>query len=238
MGRADELLTQACVALPRAAYETGDFDAVEALLGDALALAAAEGDLGNQAAALDLQGQLRHFRTIDLPRAEWQTVDAGPEQELFEQALAIRRQLGDAADIAESLLHLGWLHHVLRGEPDVAMPLFREALALVEPGGDVHVRSELHRHIGFYVLLEERQPEEALPHFETSLELWRSLGDPAHAVFGLVALARCESAAGRHRDAIAHSREALDMVRQGRFRGRVVTSAESTWRVVQEAARQ
>jgi tetratricopeptide (TPR) repeat protein len=207
MGRADELLTQACVALPKAAYETGDFDAVEALLGDALGLAAAEGDLGNQAAALDLQGQLRHFRTIDLPRAEWQTVDAGPEQELFEQALAIRRQLGDAADIAESLLHLGWLHHVLRGEPDVAMPLFREALALVEPGGDVHVRSELHRHIGFYVLLEERQPEEALP-------------------------------AGRHRDAIAHSREALDMVRQGRFRGRVVTSAESTWRVVQEAGRQ
>ncbi len=231
------MLTRARAALPEAAYRTGDFDAVDGLLFEAFGLAAAAGDLRSEAAALDLEGQLRHFRTIDLPREEWQTVDSGPEQELFERALAIRRQLGDSADVAESLLHLGWLHHVLRGQPDVAMPLFREALVLVEPDGDVHVRSELHRHIGFYVWLEEKHPEEALPHFKTSLELWRSLGDPAHTVFGLVALARCESAAGRHRGALAHGREALELVRQGRFRGRVVTSAESTWRVVEDAAR-
>jgi hypothetical protein len=85
------------------------------------------------------------------------------------------------------------------------MPLFVEALALVEPDGDVHVRSELHRHIGFHLQLEKR-PEEALPHFKTSLELWRSSGDPAHTVFGLVALARCESAAGQHPEALVHSR--------------------------------
>jgi tetratricopeptide (TPR) repeat protein len=238
MGRTDELLTRARAALPDAAYRTGDFDAVEALLGEALGLAQADGDIRCEAAALDLQGQLRHFRTIDLPREEWQTVDPGPEQELFERALAIRRQLGDRAGVAESLLHLGWAHQVLRGEPDVAIPMFREALALAEPDGDVHVRSELHRHIGFHLLVNDRRPEEALAYFETSLELWRSLGDPAHEVFGLVALARCESAAGRHGDALAHGREGLELARQGQLRGRVVTSAESTWRVVEEAARQ
>jgi tetratricopeptide (TPR) repeat protein len=238
VGRADELLTRARVALPDAAYRTGDFDAVEALLGEALGLAAADGDLSQEAAALDLLGQLRHFRTIDRPREEWQTVDPRPERELFERALAIRRQLGDSAGVAESLLHLGWLHHVLCGEPDIAMPLFVEALALVEPDGDVHVRSELHRHIGFYELLEKRRPEEALPHFKLSLELWRSSSEPAHAVFGLVALARCESAAGLHSEALVHSRQALELVRQRKFRGRVVTGAEATWGMVEEAARQ
>jgi len=164
-------------------------------------------------------------------------VDPGPEQELFERALAIRRQIGDQAGVAESLLHLGWVHQVLRGEADVSMPLFREALAFVQPDGDVHVRSELHRHIGFHLAMEDRRSEKALPHFETSLELWRSLGEPAREVFGLVALARCDSDAGRHREALAHSREALELARQGRFRARVVTAAESTRRTVEDAAR-
>ncbi|MDQ6743276.1 MAG: tetratricopeptide repeat protein [Candidatus Dormibacteraeota bacterium] len=235
--RAGELLTRAGAALAEAAYRTGDFDSVDGLLRKALALAEADGDLTSQAAALDLQGQLRHSRTIDLPPEEWQSVDPAPEQELFERALAIRRQIRDQAGVAESLLHLGWVHQVLRGVADVSMPMFREALALVEPDGDVHVRSELHRHIGFHLVVEDRRPEKALPHFETSLELWRSLGEPAREVFGLVALARCESDAGRHREALAHSREALELARQGLFRARVVTAAESTWRMVEDAAR-
>jgi tetratricopeptide (TPR) repeat protein len=185
-----------------------------------------------------LQGQLQHFRTLDLPQERWRTVDSGAELKLFEQALSIRREIGDEAGIAESLLHLGWVHQVLRGESSVAMPLFGEALALGEPDGDMHVRAELHRHIGFHVVVEDRQPLLALAHFERSLELWRSLGDPAHEVFGLVALARCESDAGRHQEALAHSGEALELARKGRFRSRVVTSAESTRRIVEEAARQ
>jgi tetratricopeptide (TPR) repeat protein len=237
MEGAEELLTRARAALADAAYRTGDFDLVEAMLSEALGLAEAGGDLRSQAAALDLKGQLQHSRTIDLPPEKWQTVDPGAEQALFERALAIRRQIGDEAGVAESLLHLGWVHQVLRGEPDAAIPLFREALALTEPDGDMHVRSELHRHIGFHLVLEERQPEQALAHFEKSLQLWRSLDEPAREVFGLVALARCESDAGRHREARVHGREALELARHGGFRGRVVTSAESAWRVVEEAAR-
>lgn len=69
--RAGELLTRARAALAEAAYRTGDFESVEALPRKALALAEADGDLISQAAALDLQGQLRHVRTIDLRFSQW-----------------------------------------------------------------------------------------------------------------------------------------------------------------------
>ena len=238
MGRPGDLLTRAQAAMAEAAYRTGDFDAVEALLAEALALAEAGGDRSSQAAALDQLGVLRHHRTLERPRDEWPAIDHGAEQELFERALAIRRELGDTPGLAESLLHLGWVHQVLRNDPAAAMPLFREALALAEPGGDAEVRSELHRHVGFHLALADHRPAEALPHFRTSLELWRSGSEPARVVFGLVALARCESMAGRHEDALAHSREALDLARRGGFRPRVVGGAEAARQVVEEAAAQ
>ncbi len=96
--------------LAEAAYRTGDFDAVEALLTEALRVAEAEGDRGNQAAALDQLGELQHSRTLERPRDEWPSIDHGVERDHFEQALAIRRELGDHAGVAESLLHLGWVH--------------------------------------------------------------------------------------------------------------------------------
>lgn len=231
-----ELLARARAALPEAADRTGDFDAVESLLTEALGLAEAGGDRRSQAAALDQLGVLRHFRAIDRPREEWSGIDHGPEQQCFERALAIRRELGDSAGVAESLLHLGWVHQVLRNRPDVAVPLFREALALAEPDGDPEVRSELHRHIGFHLALEERRPADALEHFRTSLDLRRAGGEPARVVFGLVALAYCESHAGRHEDALAHSQEALDLARRGGFRQRVLGGAEAARRDVEEAA--
>jgi len=235
MSRADDLLTRARTALPEAAYRTGDFDAVEALLTEALRLAQAEGDRVGQADALDLLGVQLHSRTIELPRAEWPSIDHGLERDQFERALAIRRELGDRAGVAESLLHLGWVHQMLLGDGVTAMPLFREALDLAEPNGDPHVRSELHRHIGFHIAIDEGRPEAALPHFQTSLDLWRSGGEPARVIHGLVALARCESGAGRHQAALAHSQEALDLVGAGSYRPRVVNGAVEARRVVEAA---
>src|SRR5215472_13319602 len=154
-----ELLSRARAALPEAAYRTGDFDAVEALLTDALRQAEAGADRAGEAAALDGLGELRHFRTIDRPRDEWPGIDHGAERDHFERALAIRRELGDRGGVAESLLHLGWVHQVLFGDGATAVPLFREALELAEPDGDTHVRSELHRHIGFHLAMDEGRPE-------------------------------------------------------------------------------
>jgi tetratricopeptide (TPR) repeat protein len=235
MSQADDLLTRARTALPEAAYRTGDFDAVEALLTEALRRAETEGDRASQAAALDLLGELRHSRTIELPREEWSGTDHGPERACFERALAIRRELGDRDGVAESLLHLGWVHQVLLGDGAAALPLFHEALELAEPDGDPHVRSELHRHIGFHMAIEERRPEAALPHFQASLDLWRSGDEPARVIHGLVALARCESRAGRHEAALEHSQEALDRVRAGSYRPRVVNGAMEARRVVEAA---
>ena len=67
-------------------------------------------------------------------------MDSGPELELFERPLAIRRQIGDATRAPESLFHLGLVHQVLRGDWDASIPLFQEALSLAEPDGDVHLR--------------------------------------------------------------------------------------------------
>jgi tetratricopeptide (TPR) repeat protein len=234
--RVEELMIQARAALSEAALRTGDFDGVEAMLSEALRLAEADGDLGSQAGALDQTGLVLHFRTLELPREQWRTVDSGPELELFERALAIRRQIGDATQVAESLFHVGLVHQVLRGDWDASLPLFREALSLVEPDGDAHLRGELHRHLGFHVLLKDGRPGEALPYFETSLELWRTLERSGWVVAGLVALARCETRAGRHGEAAGHSREALELARQEGLRQRYVTSAEEANRLAEAAA--
>lgn len=236
MGRAEELVTRARAALSEAALRTGAFASVEALLSEALQLAEADGDLGSQAYALDQTGLLLHFRTLELPREQWRTIDSGPELELFERALAIRRQIGDATGVPESLFHLGLVHQVLRGDWDLSIPMFREALSLAEPDGDVHLRSELHRHVGFHIMLKDRRPDEALPYFQTSLELWRTLNRSGWVVAGLIALARCESLAGRHGEAVAHSSEALELAREEGLRPRYVTSAEETKRMAEAAA--
>ena len=233
MSRADELLARARTALGEAGLRTGDFDGVEALLTEALQLAEADGDLANQAEALDQAGLLLHVRTLERPREQWLTTDSGPELELFERALALRREIGDEAHVPESLFHLGLVRQVLRADWDGSVPLFREALSLAEPDGDVHLRAELHRHVGFHILLKDRRPDQALPYFERSLDLWRSLDRSGWVVSGLVALARCESLAGRHDDAVAHSGEAVELARREGLRQRYVASAEEMKRVAE-----
>jgi tetratricopeptide (TPR) repeat protein len=233
MSRADELLARARTGLSEAALRTGDFDGVEALLTEALQLAEADADLANQAHALDQSGLLLHVRTLERPREQWRTIDSGPELQLFERALALRREIGDETHVPESLFHVGLAHQVMRGDWDGSIPLFREALLLAEPDGDVHLRAELHRHLGFHILLNDRRPDEALPYFERSLELWRSLDRSGWVVSGLVALARCESLAGRHDDAVAHSGEAVELARREGLRQRYVTSAEEMKRIAE-----
>ena len=49
-----------------------------------------------------------------LPEAAQRTGD--------ERAVAIRRQIGDATGVPESLFHLGLVHQVLRGDWDVSIP--------------------------------------------------------------------------------------------------------------------
>jgi hypothetical protein len=47
------------------------------------------------------------------------------ELDYFERALALRREIGDERGVAESLFHVGLVHHVVRGEHATARPFFR-----------------------------------------------------------------------------------------------------------------
>jgi tetratricopeptide (TPR) repeat protein len=170
-----------------------------------------------------------HYRAIELPPEERTAIDPGAEQELFERALALRREFGGAEGIAESLFQLGLVHQVLRRDGETAAPLFREALSLVEslPDADPLLRSEIHRHVGFDLLLREERHDEAIAHLQESLALRRGLTERAWTVSGLVALAMAERVAGRADDAREHAREALDLARSEGLRERVRAAAET-----------
>lgn len=235
MRRAQQLIERARSAVALATLYTGDYREAERLLAEARRLAESDGNL--RAGVLDQFGVLAHFRTVELPRARWPSIDEAPERGYFEQALAIRRRLGTPAEIAESLLHLGWTHQVIGGDWGTSIPLFREALQLVEPDGDGHVRAEVHRHIGFHVLVHEQRPEAALPYFRTSAERWRAAGEPGWLVYGLAAQALCEAMVGEHPDALDHGQAAVELARTAGLRQHVVTYAEATLHRIQELLR-
>jgi tetratricopeptide (TPR) repeat protein len=222
------LLADAREALAAAYFRTGDYDRVERLLGEALRRARSSGDRGAEAAALAQQGLLLHYRAIELPPEERAVVDPGPEQELFERALDVRRELGDAELLAESLFQLGLVHQVLRGDGATAAPYFREALDHITtvPDADPLLRSEIHRHVGFDLLIREDRHDAAIDHLQASLELRRQLDEPAWTVSGLVALAMAERVAGHLDEAAGHAREALELTRAEGLRGRFAAAAE------------
>lgn len=227
-------MEQARAAVVEAVLRTGEYDAAENRLVAALRVAEQDGHPDDRAAALDQLGVLAHFRTTDLPRDQWPSADQAPELDYFERALAIRRELGEPAAIAESLLHLGWVRQVLAADWVGSIPLFEEALALVGPDGDRHLRAELRRHVGFHVLLHEHRPDQALPHFQASLELWQSAGKPGWVVYGLAGLALCEAMAGRHEEATGHATAAVEQARAAGLRQPVIAHAEAVLRRVHE----
>ena len=71
------------------------------------------------------------------------------EMVLFESALAIRRELGDEQDIAESLFHVGLVHQVVRGDHATAEPYFEESYDRARGVGDAMLMSYAVRHRGF-----------------------------------------------------------------------------------------
>jgi hypothetical protein len=123
------LLAAAREARAEAYFRTADYDRVASILDQALGAARAAGDRRSEAATLAEQGMLLHYRAIELSAEERGAIDPGPEQALFEQALAARQDLGYGEELAESLFQIGLVHQVLRREGDAAAPYFREALA-------------------------------------------------------------------------------------------------------------
>jgi tetratricopeptide (TPR) repeat protein len=198
-------------AMVEAAFRGGDYGAAAELLESARASAGVVGDRRTEAAAVDRLAMLMHFEALDRGLA---TADSDAEEALFQQALAIRRELGDRAGIAESLFGVGLVHQVLRRDWATAIPYFREALAVAGDQADPITRSEIHRHIGFFHLVEGDGPAEAIPHLEASLALREQHGDPRWIPSGLLALGQAELMAGQPAAAVEHLREAVRQSRE------------------------
>ena len=224
MGTTGDTLTAGNEALYEAAFRTGDYSEAEATFTGLLERARSEGDRALEAAALDRLGMLAHFRALEADLAE---ADSDAEQKLFEQALAIRRELGDQAGTAESLFGLGLVHQVFRGDWDTAMPYYREGLELAEKHGDLLLRSELHRHIGFFHTLDDLESDRALHHLRISHELRAELGDPRWIPGGTVALGLAEIADGLREQGLAHVRQALQQARDAGLSAQRVEWIES-----------
>jgi tetratricopeptide (TPR) repeat protein len=206
MGTTGDTLAAGNEAMIEAAFRTGEYEAAERTFQELLTRARADGDRALEAAVLDRQAMLMHFRALDDDPG---TADSEGEEALFQQALEIRRGLGDPGGTAESLFGLGLVHQVLREDWDTAMPYYWEALDLADRHGDLLLRSEVHRHVGFYYAMSDLQSDKALEHLRISHELRAELGDPRWIPGGTIALGIAELADGLREQGLAHVRQAV-----------------------------
>jgi tetratricopeptide (TPR) repeat protein len=227
---AGEVLAEGAEALLEAAFRTGDYGGVEALLRSALEQAMADGDRATEAATLDRLGWLAHFQALDRGR---DPTGADGEEALFRRALAIRQELDDPAGAAAALFGIGLVHQVLRRDWDAAMPYFREALALADRYGDLLTRSEVHRHVGFYYLAREVRLDEARHHLGLSLRLRERHGDLRWIPSGTQALGEVEAAAGNRAGALRLLREAVRQAAAAGLRPERIETARAALRRVE-----
>ncbi len=212
-----------------AAFRTGDYTEAQALL-DA-AREQVDGP-ATEAAVLHQLGWLMHFQALDRDR---DATLAAEEEELFQQALRLRRGLGDLGGVAESLFGVGLVHQVLRADSAAAMPYFTEALTLADEHADVMTRSEVHRHVGFYYAIEDVQPDKALHHLRLSLELREADGDDRWLPGGTLALGEAELELGDRTEGLRYLRAAVAQAKQARLRPDRIAMAEQILRGAEAA---
>jgi predicted DNA-binding protein (MmcQ/YjbR family) len=213
--RAREALGRARELLERAHFRTGDFAAGEEALAEARTLADASGDVAVLAAVFDWQGTALHWRNQDLRRPDGtfggDAAAIDEELALVERALAMRRELGDEAAIAESSFHVGLVHQLFTNRWDLAEERYREAHELAERAGGALLRSEVHRHLGI-VCWHHGDNEGALRELRRSLELREEAGQEDWTASGLVGLGHASMAAGRLADAVDYLRRGVALM--------------------------
>ncbi|RIQ18407.1 tetratricopeptide repeat protein [Jiangella rhizosphaerae] len=201
-----------------AAFVTGDFDAADAVLDEALTRARADDDRRANAAMLHWQGMALHYRAIDAGLDALDPAVVEAEKEQFRRALAFRRALGDRAGVAESLFGLGLVHQVLRRDWDAAEPYFFEALTEADQHADLLTRSEAHRHVGFFHLVVTGRPDVAVGHLRHSLALRQELGDRRLLATASLALGQALLVAGHRSEGVAAIRSSVEQAAAGRLR--------------------
>ncbi|HUN81646.1 MAG TPA: serine/threonine-protein kinase [Phycisphaerae bacterium] len=185
------------------------FDAAEAMLSPALALARATyGEKHPEVAAvLHEQGKLLN--------------DAGKVSdalEKFQAALAIRKKcfIGDSAEVAASLNQTGGCLQFL-GKPEQGLPMLQESLAMRQRvfKGDHHDIGEGLNDLAL-CLQQLGRLTEALPNYQAAVAMWQRVykGDHPELALGLSNTAYCLQDMGRTSEALSYYDSALAMRRR------------------------
>ena len=141
----------------------------------------------------------------------WWT-DQTASRGFYDEALAIERELGDPARLAEALYNEAF---VVAGEQDLDLAgrLLDESLELFRQVGDERAAAR--------VLVMQVVPdamagawERVVARIEEVAAIWRRHGDRLNLAFGLVWLAFAYGRAGRREDARATALEALELFRE------------------------
>ena len=180
-----------------------------------------------------------HFRAIELPPEERSAIDPSDEQELFERALAPRREIDDVEGIAESLFQLGLVHQVLRRDLEAGcsvMSARRWALVEELPDADLLLRSEIHRHVGFD-LAPARGAGDA-PAIEQLRGVARASQRRSPSAAGWRQRFRrprlAHRLAGQAEPAVVFARKSLEVAHDEGLRARFVTAAEDSLAAAEE----
>jgi hypothetical protein len=158
--------------------------------GEAAALGTAERELDQVEADLALaRGRILHARCLAANR------DDPHELALFERAVELYRQLGDARGEAEALLWVGTYLQVVRRDQAAALAPLERACALALQLDDRLLRSYAARHLGFAAQSDGHLERAEQLHTE-SVSLRRELGFRPGVAAGLLALAELAAQAG------------------------------------------
>ncbi|MCM0676255.1 tetratricopeptide repeat protein [Micromonospora phytophila] len=159
--------------------------------GDAAALDEAERDLAGVEADLALaRGRILHARYLDM------RVEDPQELPLFERAVELYRQLGDARGEGESLFWVGTVHQVVRQDNATAAPAFARARELATLAGDRLTLSYVLRHLTFAAQAAGRL-DAARELLTESTRLRRELGFVPGVAANLIGLAYLAAGDGR-----------------------------------------
>jgi tetratricopeptide (TPR) repeat protein len=138
--------------------------------------------------------------------------DYGPAVALFEQRLALHRELGDKWGVAETLDSLArWARH--RGDYRRAVALLEESLILFRELGDTDNVGWVTENLGIFAR-EQGDYGRAAALYEQSLALFRELGDKNGLGWTLLGLGELARDRGDGRQATALLEESLALFRE------------------------
>jgi predicted ATPase/class 3 adenylate cyclase len=138
----------------------------------------------------------------------WWQQDRGATGVFYKEALAIERELGDAARIAEALYNLSFV--VAGDDLDAATRMLEESLDLFRGLGNERGMAQV---LTMLVMrdAEASDWEPVIVRLEEVVAIWRRLADRLHLAFDLLWLAWAYGRMGRMEDALAVGLEALDL---------------------------